>query len=218
VQGARDWEESGFPKRRIERYDLALTVLPDGAVLSVDGVLAADKVRDLAVIKIHGKNFRSLTLGNSDRVQIGEEIVAIGNPLGLELTVSNGILSGVRTVEKEGGKLLQITAPISQGSSGGPLFNMAGEVVGITSMYFEGGENLNFAIPVNDAKRLLFNRSAALSSLPNEPEETPPSKTEPVTPLQKDAYDEIRRLRVDLERTNLNIMPTEAKVKEAGRG
>lgn len=164
----------------IKTGDVAVVKFPDGTVLSVDGVLAADKVRDLAVIKIHGKNFRSLTLGNSDRVQIGEEIVAIGNPLGLELTVSNGILSGVRMVEKEGGKLLQITAPISQGSSGGPLFNMAGEVVGITSMYFEGGENLNFAIPVNDAKRLLLNQSATLSSLPNEPEEAPPSKTERV--------------------------------------
>jgi hypothetical protein len=96
-------------------------------------------------------------------------VVAIGNPLGLELTVSNGILSGVRTAEKEGGKFLQITAPISHGSSGGPLFNMAGEVVGITSMYFEGGENLNFAIPVNDAKRLLQDQTAKLQSLPNEP-------------------------------------------------
>jgi hypothetical protein len=86
----------------------------------------------------------------------------------LELTVSNGILSGVRTVEKEGGKFLQVTAPISHGSSGGPLFNMAGEVVGITSMYFEGGENLNFAIPVNDAKGLMRNQSAKLQNLPNE--------------------------------------------------
>jgi hypothetical protein len=175
----------------IANGNAAIVKFSDGTALPVDGVLAVDKVRDLAIIKIHGKNFRALTLGNSDRVQIGEEVVAIGNPLGLELTVSNGILSGVRTVEKEGGKFLQITAPISHGSSGGPLFNMAGEVIGITSMYFEGGENLNFAIPVNDAKRLLLNQSATLSSLPNEPEEAPPSKTEPsvktepVTPLQK---------------------------------
>jgi hypothetical protein len=176
----------------IETGNVAVVKFSDGTALPVDGVLASDKLRDLAIIKIHGKNFRTLTLGNSDRVQIGEEVVAIGNPLGLELTVSNGILSGVRTVEKVGGKFLQITAPISHGSSGGPLFNMAGEVVGITSMYFEGGENLNFAIPVNDAKRLLLNRSAALSKLPNEPEEATPSKTEttretePATPLQKD--------------------------------
>jgi len=150
--------------------NIAIVKFSDGTAMPVDGVLAADKVRDLAIIKIHGKNFRALTLGNSDRVQIGEDVVAIGNPLGLELTVSNGILSGVRTVEKEGGKFLQVTAPISHGSSGGPLFNMAGEVIGITSMYFEGGENLNFAIPVNDAKNLLRNQSAKLQALPNEPD------------------------------------------------
>lgn len=155
----------------IESGNVAIVKFSDGTVLPVDGVLASDKVRDLAIIKIHGKTFRTLTLGDSDHIQVGEEVVAIGNPLGLELTVSNGIVSGVRTVEKEGGKFLQITAPISHGSSGGPLFNMAGEVVGITSMYFEGGENLNFAIPVNDAKRLLLSQSAKLQNLPNEPEE-----------------------------------------------
>lgn len=174
----------------IKTGSVAVVKFPDGTVLPVDGVLAADKVRDLAVIKIHGKSFRTLALGNSDRVQIGEEVVAIGNPLGLELTVSNGILSAVRT-SKRGG-LLQITAPISHGSSGGPLFNMNGEVVGITSSGIDAGENLNFAIPVNDAKLLLENRSATLSSLPDETEEVapskaePPVKIEPTTPLQKD--------------------------------
>jgi Trypsin-like peptidase domain len=133
----------------------AIVKLPDGAFYDVDGVVAFDKARDLAVIKAHGQNFRVVTLGDSDRVQVGEEIVAIGSPLSLESTVSNGIVSGIRIIEGEGGKFLQITAPISPGSSGGPLFNMAGEVVGITTLYVKGGENLNFAIPVNDAKLLL---------------------------------------------------------------
>jgi S1-C subfamily serine protease len=129
--------------------------LPDGAFYDVDGVVAFDKARDLAVIKAHGQNFRVVTLGNSDQVQVGEEIVAIGSPLSLESTVSSGIVSGIRTIKEEGGKFLQVTAPISPGSSGGPLLNMAGEVVGITTLYLKGGENLNFAIPVNDAKLLL---------------------------------------------------------------
>jgi S1-C subfamily serine protease len=77
----------------IANGNIAVVKFSDGTALPVDGVLAGDKVRDLAVIKIHGRNFRPLTLGNSDRIQIGEEVVAIGNPLGLELTVSNGILS-----------------------------------------------------------------------------------------------------------------------------
>jgi S1-C subfamily serine protease len=146
----------------------AVVKLPDGAFYAVDGVLASDKTRDIAVIKAHGQNFRTLILGNSDRVQIGEEVVAIGNPLSLESTVSNGIVSGIRTVKEEGGKYLQITAPISPGSSGGPLFNMAGEVVGITTMHLRGGENLNFAIPINDAKYLLVADSTKLNELPNE--------------------------------------------------
>jgi len=79
--------------------------------------------------------------------------VAIGNPLSLESTVSNGIVSGIRS--DEGRRLLQITTPISHGSSGGPLFNMFGQVVGITSAALVGGENLNFAIPINDVKSLL---------------------------------------------------------------
>lgn len=165
----------------IKGANSAIVKLPDGAFYDVDGVVAFDKARDLAVIKAHGQNFRVLALGNSDRVQVGEEIVAIGSPLSLESTVSNGIISGIRTIEIANGaasqiqlpsgyedatpvtspnvtsfgKYLQITAPISPGSSGGPLFNMAGEVIGITTLYFEGGENLNFAIPINDAKRLL---------------------------------------------------------------
>ena len=91
----------------IANGNTAVVKLSDGTMLIVDGVLAADKVRDLAVIKIHGKNFQTLILGNSDRVEVGEEVVAIGHPLGLELTVSNGILSAVPTIEKEGGKRQQ---------------------------------------------------------------------------------------------------------------
>jgi len=187
----------------IAEGNVAIVKFPDGTALPVDGVLAADKVRDLAVIKIHGKSFRTLVLGNSDQVRVGEEVVAIGNPLGLELTVSNGILSGVRTVEKEGGKFLQVTAPISHGSSGGPLFNMHGEVVGINTMSYEGGENLNFAIPVNDAKILLSNQSTKLQNLPNETEpvkaqtqsgDAPPSVSVPspqTTPGARDYYQQL---------------------------
>ena len=129
--------------------------------------------------------FVRLTFGDSARLQVGEEVVAIGNPLSLESTVSNGIVSAIRTVEEEGGKFLQITAPISHGSSGGPLLNMAGEVVGITSAGIMGGENLNFAIPIDDVKPMIGRsvskvRSGAGvgSALPDEAE---PGSTEPAT-------------------------------------
>jgi hypothetical protein len=145
----------------------AVVKLPDGAFYEVDGVMAFDKTRDLAIVKAHGQNFRVVSLGNSDRVQVGEGVVAIGSPLSLESTVSSGIVSGIRNIEDEGGKFLQITAPISPGSSGGPLFNMSGEVIGITTLYLKGGENLNFAIPINDVRRLLA-ADSRVRDFPNE--------------------------------------------------
>jgi hypothetical protein len=174
----------------IKEGNVAIVKFPDDTAFSVDGVLASDKVRDLAIIKIHGKTFRTLALGDSDDIQVGEEVVAIGNPLSLESTVSNGIISGVRTSKEQGGKFLQTTAPISPGSSGGPLFNMHGEVVGINTLYLEGGENLNFAIPVNDAKLLLSHQSAKLQNLPNEsePKEVPPEES-PAPPSAGQALD-----------------------------
>ena len=146
-----------------------------GSLFAVDGVFAFDKDRDVAVIKAHGNNFKALPLGDSDQIQVGEDVIAIGSPLSLESSVSNGIVSGIRIVDELGGKFLQVTTPISHGSSGGPLFNMTGEVVGITTMFLKGGENLNFAIPINDAKPMLLSHSARLQNFPNEviPEETP---------------------------------------------
>lgn len=152
----------------IAKGSVGVVKFADGAIFPVDGVLATDKFHDLALIKIHGKAFPTLPLGDSNEIQVGEGVVAIGNPEGLELTVSNGILSGIRSDEKGEEKLLQITAPISHGSSGGPLFNMSGEVVGINALFLEGGESLNFAIPINDAKKLLQNQTAQLQQLPSE--------------------------------------------------
>ena len=171
----------------------AIVKLPDGAFYEVEGVVASDQTRDLAIIKAHGQNFHVVSLGNSDRVQVGEEVVAIGSPLSLESTVSSGIVSGIRNIEDEGGKFLQVTAPISPGSSGGPLFNMAGEVVGITTLYLKGGENLNFAIPVNDAKKLLL-ADSKVHDFPVESEtakSTPhegPAPSASVAPTEARAY------------------------------
>jgi S1-C subfamily serine protease len=160
----------------------AVIKLPSGAFFAVDGVRASDKDRDVAIIKARGTDFRALILGDSSRLQVGEEVVAIGSPLSLESTVSNGIVSAIRTIEDKGGRFVQITAPISPGSSGGPLFNMAGEVVGITSAGIKGGENLNFAIPINDVKPMINSvsemRRDDMSALPDEAE---PRSTEPAT-------------------------------------
>lgn len=146
----------------------AVVKIPNGAFFLVDGVLATDEERDIALIKAHGNNFLKLALGDSDRVKVGEEVVAIGSPLSLESTVSNGIVSGIRELENQGGELLQITAPISPGSSGGPLFNMSGEVIGITSSHLARGENLNFAVPIKYLRKLLLTKSSDPSPLTGE--------------------------------------------------
>jgi S1-C subfamily serine protease len=79
----------------------AIIKLPDGSFFTVDGVLAFDKNRDIAIIKAHGNNFKTAALGDSDRLQIGDDVVAIGSPLSLESTVSNGIVSGIRTEKRD---------------------------------------------------------------------------------------------------------------------
>lgn len=119
----------------------------------IEGIAAIDAKRDLVVLKVHAPGTRAVSLGRSDAVQVGESVYAVGNPLGLEGTFSQGIISSIREVGTD--KLLQITAPISPGSSGGPVLNGKGEVIGVSVATFRGGQNLNFAIPASYLKALV---------------------------------------------------------------
>lgn len=127
--------------------------LASGDVYERVEILGVDERRDIAVLKVPGFELPALPLGNSDSVRVGESVIAIGSPLGLENTVSNGIVSGRRT-EPEGYSLLQITAPTSQGSSGGPVLVGDGRVIGIAVSQMRDGQNLNFAVPINYARGL----------------------------------------------------------------
>lgn len=135
----------------------ALSVkMADGEMYDKVEIVDYDARRDIAVLKV--KPFGRLPtvpLGDSDRVEIGEEAVAVGNPKGMEHTVSSGLISAMR--QDEGYKLIQISVPISPGSSGGPLFDRQGRVIGITTAQLrgEGVQNLNFAVPINYAKPLI---------------------------------------------------------------
>ncbi len=113
---------------------------------SVSGYVAIDKANDLVILKVSGLYGSALTLGSETFPEIGEKIYAVGNPKGLNGTFSEGIISGIRDLSTN--QILQITAPISPGSSGGPVLNSAGHVVGIAFASFSAGQNLNFAIPV----------------------------------------------------------------------
>ncbi|HEX3771442.1 MAG TPA: trypsin-like peptidase domain-containing protein [Polyangiaceae bacterium] len=115
--------------------------------LDVVEVLAASPEHDLAVVRVEATGLPVLVLGDSDKMRPGDSVVAIGNPLGLENTVSNGLISARRKFDR-GVEVLQISAPIAPGSSGGPIFNDHGEVIGIATAVLEEGQNLNFGMPV----------------------------------------------------------------------
>ena len=145
------WTGSGFTiqdDKIVTNYHVIKDMLVGGAKLvGKEGVhrvevLVVDKERDLAIVKVTGIDAPALRLGDSDTVQIGERVYVAGNPQGLEGTFSDGIISAVRGDSRD--KLFQMTAPISQGSSGGPVFNEKGEVIGVSFAVFRDGAKSQF--------------------------------------------------------------------------
>ena len=128
-------------------------------------VLSRDSINDLAIVKIDGADFPTIPLGDSDALQLGQTVIAIGNALGeFRNTVSTGVVSGLaRSVTATGSPLgaeqlsgvIQTDAAINPGNSGGPLLNASGEVIGINTAVAQGAQNIGFAIPVNEAKQVI---------------------------------------------------------------
>jgi serine protease Do len=139
-----------------------IIVTLDDGTKTVAKLLGADPVLDLAVLQIPTplEGHPSATLGDSDEVQIGEEVLAIGNPMGLEQTLTRGIVSGVNRILPESTMsmtlpLIQTDAAINPGNSGGPLVNRCGEVIGINTSILMDAENIGFAVPINIAKQVI---------------------------------------------------------------
>ena len=117
-------------------------------------VLGYDVLKDIAILKINTQDkFPFCKIGDSNKIVLGDSIVVIGNPMGLRNTLSTGIISSLKQKD-----FIQITAPISPGSSGGALFNMYGEVIGITSSAILAGQNLGFCIPINEIHTIALNK------------------------------------------------------------
>jgi Tfp pilus assembly protein PilF len=151
---------SGFIVRRdgviVTNYHVisnarSIKIKAGSKVLNVDGIITLDKENDIAILKADAKNMQTVKLGNLEKTNVGEKVYVISSPQGLENTISDGILSGKR--ELAANKIIiQITAPVSPGSSGGPVFNKNGEVIGVATFLLKESQNLNFAMPVDKIK------------------------------------------------------------------
>lgn len=147
------------------------------AKYEIEGYVAVDKEVDLVILKVKGVNKPAIKMSTSTPTP-GQKVYVLGSPKGLPATITDGIVSGLR--DWDGTKLIQISAPISHGSSGGPVLNANGLLVGIAVGAFEDGQNLNFAIPKSNLDLLLgFKKSYAtpLSSLAVGSENTTASKS-----------------------------------------
>ncbi len=127
--------------------------LADGRKVPVNEIRAWDRKLDLALLRVDASGLKALRLGDSDHLAQGAAVVAVGNPMGLERSVVQGVLSARR--EFDGIEMLQVAIPIEPGNSGGPLLDMRGRVQGIVTLKSAMTRNLGFAMPVNALKKLL---------------------------------------------------------------
>lgn len=143
----------------VEGADTVNVILKDGRSF-VGKVVGTDPVTDVAVVKIQGNNLPAVTLGNSEQLKPGEWAIAIGNPLGLDNTVTTGIISATGRSSSQVGvpdkrvNFIQTDAAINPGNSGGPLLNASGQVIGMNTAIIRGTQGLGFAIPINTAQRI----------------------------------------------------------------
>ncbi len=143
----------------VDGADTVTVTLKDGRTLQ-GKVLGKDELTDVAVIKVQAQNLPFVALGNSDQLQPGEWAIAIGNPLGLDNTVTTGIISATgRSSNLIGApdkrvEYIQTDAAINPGNSGGPLLNSRGEVIAMNTAIIQGAQGLGFAIPINTVQRI----------------------------------------------------------------
>jgi len=132
----------------VEEASKVAITLTNGENYFVSSVVDYDRASDVVLLKIDGRNLPIIPIGDSNKTKVAEEIIVIGNPEGLSNSVSKGIVSSIDR-EFEGVDYIQVDAPISEGSSGGPIVNNRGETVAISTFYYIEGQNLNFGLPIS---------------------------------------------------------------------
>jgi len=177
----------------IERSSRVEVHLMDGKKFTAKGVLSVDGEGDLALLQVDVPKGLVQPLSIVRNIpQEGESIVVIGNPFGLEGSVSNGIVSAVREISGYG-RIIQITAPISPGSSGSPVVNMVGQVIGVATLQAAEGQSLNFAVPAERITQLKIGELQTVASLSAETQKNKRSSAERlysqgVAQLSRDDY------------------------------
>ncbi len=182
--------------------------------LGVAGLVGIEARRDLALLKLTGANAPALKVGDDSKMAVGDEVFVAGNPEGLEGTLSQGIVSGIRRVE--GDRLLQITAPISPDSSGGPVLNAAGEVIGVAVATYREGQNLNFAVPSGYLRSLLADMKPLTALTETTASRNRPSITSSAGALSEDAVVAVnfRWSREDLKELPYYVFTLRNKLRE----
>jgi len=165
----------------LEGNNTTLIKMENGAFSPLSELVNFDEENDVAIFKIDGKELPMVKIARNYEPKQGENVVVVGSPLGLETTVSDGIISSIRGK----GGVIQITAPISPGSSGSPVFNSKGEVIGVATFNIIGGQNLNFAIPVKHVENLLKGTKKPKKKGMVKSEPLPAVMPEPATPSQE---------------------------------
>lgn len=143
----------------------AITInLRNGALFCPDDYIGYDADSDIIILKVEGKNLPFLKLGNSYELSVGDNILVISSPRGLENSMSTGIISAIREAGDGSYRFIQSTAEISPGSSGGPFLNMKGEAIGVATYIVGEGEALSFAVPIEYVKKV-FNKKIEISKV-----------------------------------------------------
>jgi tetratricopeptide (TPR) repeat protein len=127
-----------------------LEIMHGKEIIPYVDIIGIDVEKDILILKIEGKKFPSIKVGDVKTLKVGQRVYAIGNPMGFENTISEGIIGGLRSYNEFRKNYIQITASISPGSSGGAVLNDKGELIGISTLTVRDGQNLNFAIPIDE--------------------------------------------------------------------
>jgi S1-C subfamily serine protease len=176
----------------IEGAAAVVVVFADGSTSEVEGIVADSPARDLTILSVNTGTRSALRFGDELSVRQGDSVYAVGAPRGLELSITNGIVSGFRHIDEE--FMIQNTAPIAPGSSGGPLFDRDGRVIGVTTSLLTDSPGIYFSIGAGDVRRLLRTPNIVVAPLPKRIEnEESASTSRPASSLSVKAESPTKR-------------------------